>query len=437
MNFALLLIMITGCAALLWWGCLAKGRIYEFPFLAGATFFGFILPQAVGLLRDRDLPGGALQKTFVMAILCAAMCYVGYVWRKNPLRSFQWSFEQRRLLQVSAVLSAVGAWFFQEISHLPEELTGVTQWSGVPVAYLFFAQILSYGFAIAVLLFFKTNSKWALGIALFDACFYLDRIFIAGRRGVALEFVFIVVLGAWFGRGRALPKWAMISAILGGTLALHSTGYYRGVTLDEEGPQWNKVTEIPMVANLRELMANGGNELRNVVYMIEAADETADFDYGLFHWNTLVFNYVPAQVVGEEFKQSLMISLKDVAADLFGYEANVGTTRTGLVDSFRSFWYLGCLKFLLIGFVMSKLYSGAVTGNTTAQLYYMLIIVPSLHSITHHTQWFVSPWVHMGIFLLPGLIFARVRKQKLARHNPFSPLLVSQTSPVPALPAQP
>ena len=59
MNFALLLIMITGCAALLWWGCLGKGRIYEFPFLAGATFFGFILPQAVGLLREPGIEAGA------------------------------------------------------------------------------------------------------------------------------------------------------------------------------------------------------------------------------------------------------------------------------------------------------------------------------------------------------------------------------------------
>jgi hypothetical protein len=37
----------------------------------------------------------------------------------------------------------------------------------------------------------------------------------------------------------------------------------------------------------------------------------------------------------------------------------------------------------------------------------MVMAPNALHTITHHTQWFFSPWVHLILFLYPVLYFAR------------------------------
>jgi hypothetical protein len=52
-----------------------------------------------------------------------------------------------------------------------------------------------------------------------------------------------------------------------------------------------------------------------------------------------------------------------------------------------------------------------MAGHTAPQLFYMLLAVPAMHTISHHTQWALSAWVHMMVFLIPALLFARIRKQ--------------------------
>ena len=129
-----------------------RGAIYEYPFLAGATFVGFMLPQLVGLARHPFLPTGALEATLVFAILCAAMCWFGAAAAGRTIRRAPWILDERRLLVASGTLSLVGAYFYYVISRLPEDMVQNTQWTGLPVAYLFFARMLTYGFAISVLL---------------------------------------------------------------------------------------------------------------------------------------------------------------------------------------------------------------------------------------------------------------------------------------------
>ncbi len=421
MTSFLLIIFAAVCAGLLAWGMREKGRIYEFPFLAGATFTGFVLPQLIGLRSDTVLPEYALEKTIFMSILCAGMCYLGYIARPRPVQMLNWKFHHNKLMGASAALTLIGAYFFFEISRLPEYLTEAAQWSGLPVAYYFFAQVLAYGLALAVVTYAATGSRWALWVALSGSLFYVDRIFLAGRRGETLEVAFILLLSFWFGRKLSLPRPLMLLAVCFGTLLLHSTGDYREVAMDDDVFKWKRLKDISFVDNLKLQMTEGGVELENAVFQIAATDETKNFDFGLFNWNTLVSNYVPAQLLGEKFKQSLMAPLQedDIYA-LFGHVPIAGSTMTGMVDAFGSFWYFGCLKFFLIGLVLRKVYAAAAQGHFIARVCYMLIITSALHSITHHTQWFVSPWVHIALFLGPALFFARARVSILRRIH-FAP----------------
>jgi hypothetical protein len=407
MSIPLLLMFIATCTLLLLTGMWRRGAIYEFPFLAGAVFAGFALPQFIGLSTDPFLPTGALEKTLVMTILSASMCWIGYVLNSAPMRSFNWGFDEGKLLEVSMALSLAGCYFYYAFSRLPEEVLKSSQMSGLPVAYLFFARLLSYGFAIAILLYARNGSKAALAVALFGSIFYLERIVIAGRRADLIEFCSIIALAAWFQQRRCVPRVLMLGGVIFGTLLVDSIGEYRSATMSDEGPRWDAVFQIDFLGNFEQLTKQGGVELTNAVYYIEAVDREMKFDLGLSHWNELVFRYVPAQLVGADLKDSLTIAVDTPAREEFRYTPVTGSTLTGMTDAFQSFWYFGCLEFGIIGFVMSRLWRAACLGNFTAQLVYVLVLAQSLHSITHSTDNFIAPWMHMGVFLLPALMLAR------------------------------
>jgi hypothetical protein len=390
------------------WGLLRPDRIYQYPFVAGAVFAGFVFPQLIGLSNNPNLPVGALDKTIFMSALCGIMCFIGHACAEAPLKTWAWHFDERKLLIAASVLVAVGGYFFYKISRLPQELTNVGGWTGLPVAYRFFASVLSYGFVIAVLIYFRSWSRHALVIAIVGAAFYADRIFIAGRRGTLLEFSFIIAMALLFQRGVRIPRWIMIVGLICGALLANSIGQYRSLIWKSEERQWKEVAKIDFVGNYRQLIANGGPELTNAVYNIHVTSLRGDYDLGLYHWNLLVFNYVPAQLVGHEFKRSLAFKLDPPALHEFSYVPPYGSTATGMSDAFKSFWYFGCLKFFLIAMIMGKIFLAATRGHTVAQLIYMLMITPALLAITHQTQAFFSPWVHMALFLLPALMYARI-----------------------------
>lgn len=419
-TFWIILFSVT-CLALLGWGLSERSRCYQFPFLAGAVFAGFILPQLIGLRHDDTMPPDSLVQTCIMGTLCAAMCLVGYLVSRKPLRLMNWEYHEDRLLILASVLVLAGATCFIVLYRLPEEYVRARQWSGVTVLFNFFAAIIPYGTVLAIYLFLKNRGRWAGVLSLIGILVYSYRILIAGQRKSTLELVFLVLMALWFHKRFVMPRPIMLAGILIAAVALNSVGDYRQVTMDTDGPQWHLLRKIPLWENMSQTLHEGGHEVRNAAHLIAAKSRLGGYDYGLFHWNTFVFNYVPAQLFGEEFKESLMVPMADPAEQVFSYEASLGSTYTGLGDAFGSFGYFGCLKFFVIAFFMRKLFLAASLGHVSCQLLYMLILVSSMHTITHHTHWFVTPWMHMAMFLLPGLWWARMR-QNAWHVRPRSPL---------------
>lgn len=414
---------ITG--VLLLRGLRRAGHVYQFPFLAGAVMLGWVAPQAIGLLGDPRLPEGALARTLGMATLCAAAIYLGHRWRPRPFAAFDWSFSQRRLLYVAASLSVVGGYFAWKIRGLPEEMV-VGAWQGLPVAYLFFAKLQYYAFALAAVLFARTGSRAALVIALFNFAFFLQPLFIGARRGVIIEVGLIVLLAAWFGRRWTVPRPAMVAAVAVGTLFVFSIGQYRG-TVYEAGqygghawrvPTVQEVLSIDYVGTFQQVLNEGANELRNAAYDIAATGRTLSFNFGAAYWNDLVQDFIPRQVVGAAFKESLKFPLPDVAYQVYGHVPHTGTTHTGFADSFRAFGYPGALVFFAIAWFMRSLYEAGLRGHLIAQVLYMVLITDSLLAITHNTGWFVTGLMHVTVFVLPALYLARRRRRTVPVSGP-------------------
>jgi hypothetical protein len=394
------------------------GKVYEFPFLAAAMTFAFILPQLPGLAIDRFLPAGAYAKTTAFTVFCLAACQIGWSLRVKPMRLIGWTFDEKKLLVVATVFSLVGAFFYFRLSRLSGEVTIGTIISGLPVIYLFFARLLTYGLAIALLCLAHRFSWPAFCLVAFDCLFYLDRILVTGKRGETLELVMLFALAFWFYSGRALPRLAVLTGLIAGTLAMGSTEDYRNITRDAGRPVWSAITDINVVENFENILRHGGPEMRNAILRVAAIDRTKELDYGIFHWNILVFNYVPAQIFGPELKESLMTRFPGEYDR--EYDPSVGSTETGMADAFGSFWYFGAVKFLLIAMAMRSIYAAAMEGRAGAQILYMLSAVPAMHTISHHTQWIVTLWVHMAFFLLPALLFARQSRDKSADPGPLT-----------------
>jgi len=415
----LLLIFVLVILGIIAAGFQKRGGIYEYPFVAAWVFGGFVLLQLVGLCNDPDLPKGGLERTAGMSILCLAACALGFQCKWPPTRSAQWEFDYNRMLIATWMFTAVGGGVFFFISRLPEEQTTSSQWSGAPVASNFFAVMLYLGFAMALLMYLKTKSKAALAAVIFASLFYLDRIVIAGKRSVTVELFYTIVLAIWFVRRFQMPRTVMAVLLLIGVVGLYSGGQYRQLLNDgrvyssvlQRGtmPTLDTLKEITLLKNIAHVASEGGPEMRNTVHYIRDVADSWQFDFGAYHWNALVFNFVPAQLAGADFKESLKLNVGTPFESLDGYEASVGSTFTGITDAFGSFWYFGCLKFFFIALVMRWLYARGQAGDFPSQLFYLILFVSSLHAITHQTQLFFSKILHAGIFLLPALWFVRAK----------------------------
>lgn len=409
MTTSLLVILLLAGLGLIAWGMGGRDRIYQFPFLISAVLLGWIMPQLAGLARASFLPPEALDMTIFMTILTVGACWLGYNWPVRSMRFMAMPMNVRRLEIACAGLSLVGAFFFYKISTLPEEVVNASQWTGTIVAYDFFARALNYGFILGILVYLMRRSPVALAVCLFDGAFYFQRIVIAGRRAVMLEFAAAIGLAFWFQWRIVPPRVLVLAGLAVGALFINAIAQYRAATLDRDGPRWEDVLQIDLLGNFEQILDQGGDELANAAYIITATERRSAFDFGAFNWNALVFAYVPAQIVGAALKKSLYLDLGlgNPMFDEFMYKPRLGTTTTGMADAFGSFWYFGAVKFFLVAVIMRKLYLAAMQGNVVGQACYITLLTPSLHTLTHHTQWFFNAWVHMAIFLLPSLWLCR------------------------------
>lgn len=398
-------------------GLVRAGRPYHFPFLAAATYFFFILPQAPGLIADRFTPPGAAEKTLLMAILCLAMCGLGWRFGVDRPAFPRLRFSESRLLQAAAVLSLIGAYFFHKVGQLPDDERLRGAYTGAAVAYLFFAKLLTYGFALALICFARRASVAAFIVIAGDSLLYFDRIVIAGRRSEAAEFLLLIALAFWFHRRWTVPRIAMVAGIFAGIVAMLGAEQYRQATFyTTSGPDWAAVRNIDLAENWKQLIRNGGPELRNAAQVIDHVEKTKEFDYGLSYWNLLIFTFVPAQVIGPDAKYALYLQTPDLYER--GYEPSSGSTATGLADAFLSFWYFGCLKFFAVAAILGAMYAAAIRGSTPMQVLYMLSVVPGMLTVSHFTGEPVIAWVHMTAFLGPVLLYARVRPATAIRASP-------------------
>ncbi len=407
---ALLVLLVALVLFLVAWGLSARDRVLQFPFLLGVAVLMQVVPE-LRLLQSGELALSATARArpAFMAVACLAMAAAGYFASGRPPESFRWLLREDRLFAGSVALVVLGTVFGRLIVALPDDVLSAA-WTGRPVAYLFFAKAGVYGLAVLVILFLRTGRWLMLVVSAPIMMAYIDAVLI-GRRTPTAEFFLLLMSLVWFNRRLTPPRWIIVTGILLFGIYAANVGEQR----DQLGKQGGgrRLAARMIVANVRNWLdghraPREAVEMRNAMYLMDGAAQSGVYNGGAALYNQVIFAYVPAQIVGAGVKQSLMIETPDSAYAVHGYVMPRGTCNSGLADAFQAFGYLGALLFLPVGYVMRRLWEGAVGGNLVYQVMYVFMITPSLQTISIGLHNFTTPWFHMALFCLPVMLWSRV-----------------------------
>jgi hypothetical protein len=226
---------------------------------------------------------------------------------------------------------------------------------------------------------------------------------------VVNPFILTIGLSLYFFRRYVPPRWVALTILVFALLAIPLTGAYRNIAKTGD---WNQIQELRPRENLKNLVEKGKIlELRNAAMMMEAAVQTRQYAYGTDYWNTLVFRFVPAQLIGRTFKDSLQLKLsksKQELKSLYNYKMPNGSTPTGIGDAFVQFDYFGCLFFFIIAHLFKNLWNSSIYRNSIfSQIFYVSLVAPALLSVTHGTVRFLPDLLFRLIFIGGVIIYSQ------------------------------
>lgn len=424
MNLITLLLYVIVNVAMVLSCLLKKNRVYEFPFWAGVLALGWFFPMALGGYVNVDrYPGSAYAMGMLFASLCTIALWAGFnqARQAHPSRP-SWldiRFNRDRLIQVGILLSAVGFYFVWKLNSLPEELLRKTQWTGATVKYLFLAKIGTFGFLVLWLLYLDQKRLFAPKLLVFIAPTFLSLLTAAlgGRRGIMMSLASYIFISLWFVRRFSLPRWMLCSGVLLGLALVNSIQTYR-IIMDQSDTalteRLKQASSIDFTQGTESALEEGGGDFNNYIFLRQVVAEDFQYDYGLRHWNGMIFNFVPAQWVGRELKNTLMYPFSynafTTVSERYGHNFGVGSVTTGYYDAFASFGWLGFLKFGLVGWLMGMLYRHAMKGDFLGMLLYVSFLSNAMHAISHGTQAvLVSEWGYFLLLGYPAIHLAKLR----------------------------
>ncbi|MBW1660277.1 MAG: oligosaccharide repeat unit polymerase, partial [Deltaproteobacteria bacterium] len=370
------------------------------------------------------LPEGAYAAGIFFACLCTVALWWGFAVavKREPKRAcwIDSEFDVSKLFYAGAFLCAFGFFFQWKLMTLPEEMLASTRWTGAPVKYLFLGSVFKFGFISLWLLYLTGRKLLVPRMLLFiipSLMLELNAAVLLGRRAEMMHIFSYIVIGIWFARRISIPRWFLITGLVMGLVLINAIGMYRAIMLRNEedlGTRLKEAANADYLSVAEKKTQSSSAEVKNYIFFRQSYVDEGIFNYGATHWNMLIFNYVPGQIVGRELKNSLMIPLESPtlhAEEEYGYVGFTGSTSTGYLDAYGSFGWLGFIKFWLVGWIMGTLYRHAMNGAFLAQLLYIYGLGTAMHVVTHQTNdILVRIWVYFFVLAYPVFYLAKIKE---------------------------
>lgn len=165
--------------------------------------------------------------------------------------------------------------------------------------------------------------------------------------------------------------------------------------------KWDEI-QMASQQGLETVIEGNVLELRNATLVMDYATQLNYYGYGTQLWNTVIFQYIPGQLVGFDVKRSLQFNLNFDLVSYFGYQRSTGTTLTGVGDSFMDFGFFGCLFFALMGYLYKTLWDSTIKEKSIiSTLFYIALIDDAMVGITHGIGRFINGFIfNSGIMIL-------------------------------------
>ena len=406
--FNILIAMIIGTLAFVAW---RPSRVFEFPYFMAGVFAVFIVPQAVSLMRfPGQVTGEDISNVFLMTCLCLGMCILGYLLPPSRfvVRQMLRPVDHDRLFHVGIgfiLISMAASIMSSGISAEFGEGGGLT---GGLTIFFFFINLGYPGFAICLFLLREKLTPARLIVTLIGFANPLLAIY-HGRREPAVMFVLIVVMSRFFATRKAPNPLIVYAGMAFMMLAIPATGQYRALVYEGRASEFR---QINLVGNFKEFLESESVlELRNAAAIIRSSRLRTQLEFGAGYWDYIVFRFVPAQIVGREFKDRLMIAgdSKNIYKRKLAtsYEIPVGSTITGMGCSFEQFGWFGCLFFAALAVLFRSIWVAAnQTNSIFAQLIYIMICTSAMRTVTHQTVDFLPGLIYQLVFLGGGVWYA-------------------------------
>lgn len=400
-------------------------RIYEYPYFMSAAFAGFILPQAYSLIRfPFNTSPSAIDNVLLMTLLCVLACLFGYRAAENRwiVQKTQTLVNDRRLFRWGVFFILCAFFFTVLIGRMTDAERGGRQWTGRATIFLFFSELGYPGLAICLRQALKDRRDtvawfWTIAGSIIPI---MSGLFYARREPTAL-FALTIAITLYFQKRYVLPRSVIAGALVLAIIVIPTTSQIRSA-LATRGIAG--IRDVDLIGGFRKFSSGSKIlELRNAAMVMEATNRTGNFGIGRGYWDQIVFRLVPAQIIGRENKERLMFRTpkqrdNDEIA-MLGYRRIIGTTTTGVGDSYREFGYFGALVFAAMAVVFKSLWRASLQPNGVfAQLLYIQTAIAAMHAVTHLTGDYLPTLIYNLTFIGAAVYFSRIRETSEASSAP-------------------
>lgn len=413
-----LLLLVTITAIMLVKVAWNPRLIFEYPYFMAAIFAVFILPQAYSLLR---FPGGVSQSdiadVMLMSVLCLSCAVMGY-WLKPSdavVKRFSVQVDPERMLHAGVILIIIAASATYSLRFADIQFTEKGGLTGAATIYIFFVGLGIPGLAICLQLL-RDKFTFARLVAVVLGSIGPINAVIHGRRETAAAFVLTIALTGYFKHGKAPARALIFAGLFFAMVAIPATGAYRSLVYQGE---MRRVKDLNVIGNFQEFVNSGSIlELRNGAALMRSTKARGSYGLGRGYWDQIVFRFVPAQWFGRDFKDSLMLGSDSkalVAKDLANtFEMSVGSTVTGMGDSFLEFGWFGCLFFAALALFFKSVWEASIRPNARfAQVVYIMICGSAMRTVTHQTVDFLPGFIYQVIFLYAAYWYAGIPEPRM------------------------
>jgi len=422
-------------------GLRQREGILQFQALFAGTFLFSTIPQLVnyvffpGRLPDIVYQDHGPEWAIIMCILCLLAGWLGY---RRPLRKKVWppawmpALNTGKVFFVGFVLCIIGMCAAWEVASLYGGIkvmfithdSAITSAQGRITIFMFLSRLLSAGLAICLLTTIGNGTfmKWlVIGIGM---VYPVALAVLLGRRGHAVTIVLMVVFALWFRKRWAPPRLASVIGLLLGGLWIIVAPTFRTEMAASENNFKEGLKAAAPTENLRDYFEGvRGEGMDNLVIGIPARLKKLQFSFGALFWNDVMDNFVPAQVIGYENKDALMIPMQAEEAICLEYCGAGPTTAegayyTGPYSAFVEFGFFGCIIFYFMARGWKWLWTLAnEQHNLAAQLWYVLLLYCIPCSVVNAVQEAFAHVVFASAIVVPVVLIAEQTRRAAKRRQ--------------------